>query len=213
MPETVYDNPGPIPDVIAETGKIEDTWGNAIRDRVVNNFADAGERDDTITDPVEGMACYLADVHEFQVYNGVFWGPPWNLPWGNPLGDSVSTAQTGITAANTAVTGLSRTYPAHENRVLRVTVTLHMQSSDAGSATLINVVDSGGTVFKSHQVRHAEADSNDTFSFSYLEGQSASGTITRGVKVSPSSGTLAIASDVIDAEIWIEDAGQQGNPA
>lgn len=56
---TVYGNPGAIADVVGTTGRIEASWGNAIRDRVVNTFASTAARDAAIPSPSGGMLCFV----------------------------------------------------------------------------------------------------------------------------------------------------------
>ena len=79
---TTYANPGAVGDVVTATA-IETTWGNAIRDRVIQNFASAAARDAAITSPVVGMHCYVTSVGLMQ-YSGATngWTQPWYQPWG-----------------------------------------------------------------------------------------------------------------------------------
>ncbi|CAB5212520.1 hypothetical protein UFOVP196_25 [uncultured Caudovirales phage] len=90
------------------------SWANAnVRDQVITSFASTGNRDATITSPVEGMVCYVGsnDANEgLYTYNGTSWrkGPGWNAPWGimasvTQSGALVTTsATTEITVTNTA---------------------------------------------------------------------------------------------------------------
>jgi len=59
---------------------IEPTWGNTVRDRVVNPFATAAARTTAITSPVEGMLTYQADDDDLYKYNGSAW-----VPYGHKL--------------------------------------------------------------------------------------------------------------------------------
>lgn len=70
---TTYPKPGAIADVIGTTGRIEATWGNAIRDRVVNEFATTADRDSFFTAPWEGACAYVTLTHTLYIYQGVGW--------------------------------------------------------------------------------------------------------------------------------------------
>jgi hypothetical protein len=70
---------GWIDDVITRT-TIRSVWGNAIRDRVVHQFASKAERDASNVHPVEGMCCQLADSGFMYVRRqGAWWvlAMPW----------------------------------------------------------------------------------------------------------------------------------------
>lgn len=50
------------------------SWGNDVRDSVVNVFASAAARDSAVTVPVEGMLTYLQDAPKrYTYYNGTKW--------------------------------------------------------------------------------------------------------------------------------------------
>ncbi len=66
---TVYPNPGAIGNMPPTPNVVESTWGNAIRDRVVNNFDTTGHRDAAIGSPVEGMYVHIAG-RGLQAYSG-----------------------------------------------------------------------------------------------------------------------------------------------
>lgn len=72
---TTYPNPGFITDVVGTTGRIEATWGNAVRDRLVHHFTSTASRDAAIPSPVEGQVCVLQSGGLPQVhwYNGSAW--------------------------------------------------------------------------------------------------------------------------------------------
>jgi hypothetical protein len=83
---TVYTNPGPIANVVTKTD-VEDSWRNAIRDRVVNTFATAAERDTFYAGqggPKAGQFCYVDNLSGLLGYAGPVcgWQPPWNVAWG-----------------------------------------------------------------------------------------------------------------------------------
>lgn len=61
-------------DLTTTTGStIATTWGNSVRDRVVNPLASAAARDSAISSPAEGMLEYLKDVDQFTFYTGARW--------------------------------------------------------------------------------------------------------------------------------------------
>jgi len=100
---TTYANPGGIADVPPSPNKVESTWGNAIRDRVVNNYASAAARDAAIPTPVIGQSCVciISDTPTFIIYQGATtgWTPPWNTAWGEVASVVVQTTQASITSA------------------------------------------------------------------------------------------------------------------
>lgn len=72
---TTYADPGAIADVVGggSPGRMEATWGNAIRSRVVNRFATTSDRDSAITSPTDGMCAYVTATHTLYVHNGTTW--------------------------------------------------------------------------------------------------------------------------------------------
>src|SRR5690606_25754558 len=56
---------------IGETIAVE--WGNAIRDRTIQRYANAAERDELHPNPTEGNLCYLPDTDSIWVYNVFVW--------------------------------------------------------------------------------------------------------------------------------------------
>src|SRR5690606_38313594 len=56
---------------IGETIAVE--WGNAIRDRTIQRYADAAERDELHPTPTEGDLSYLEDTNSIEVYDGFAW--------------------------------------------------------------------------------------------------------------------------------------------
>src|SRR5690554_4816710 len=56
---------------IGETIAVE--WGNAIRDRTIQRYADAAERDELHPNPTEGDLSYLEDTNSIEVYDGFEW--------------------------------------------------------------------------------------------------------------------------------------------
>ena len=56
---------------IGETIAVE--WGNAIRDRTIQRYANATERDELHPNPTEGDLSYLEDTNSIEVYDGFAW--------------------------------------------------------------------------------------------------------------------------------------------
>src|SRR5690554_3959196 len=56
---------------IGETIAVE--WGNAIRDRTIQRYANAAERDELHPNPTEGDLSYLEDTNSIEVYDGFSW--------------------------------------------------------------------------------------------------------------------------------------------
>lgn len=66
---TTYSDPGAIADVVGTSGRIEASWGNAIRDRVINHFASTTARDAAIPSPKAGALCYVTADHCYYARN------------------------------------------------------------------------------------------------------------------------------------------------
>jgi len=148
---TTYSNPGAIGDVPPSPNKVESTWGNAMRDRVVQNFATETDRDAAITAPVVGMFCYCHDVDQLQQYAGATmgWTPPWNMPWGEVAATSfTSSSQTGFTGD---ITGLAVTFTAVANRIYIVEATCELLPSASTVGVIALLVQEGGTILKRTQ--------------------------------------------------------------
>jgi len=63
-----------IPDVVGGE-PIEIGWGNPIRDRTVQRYVDATERDTLVPVPVTGTLSYLTGSGSFEIYDGAAWIP------------------------------------------------------------------------------------------------------------------------------------------
>ena len=61
-----------MPDVV-DTDLILSSWGNQIRSRTVQRYADAAERDTEHPSPVEGDLAFLGNRGVVQVFNGSAW--------------------------------------------------------------------------------------------------------------------------------------------
>lgn len=132
-------NPGAVADV-AGSGSIASAWGNAIRDRVVGNYATLADLTAAVPSPIEGMCAYIGGViHTFVVYAGATdtWQAPWNLPWGRVAQGTKVAAQNGFSAI-VDVSSLTVTATAIANRRWRVTLYVPSitQLTGAGTVTL-----------------------------------------------------------------------------
>lgn len=128
-------------------------WANEVRDKVVNVFADAADRDAQITAPTEGMVCWLEDVNEPYVYTGSAWDRFEEYKF---LGQSLQTAVITSTNAGGHVETFGATAMVTATLVAGSTYKAHYEGSAAGTAGDKGVVrlrykagatvDSAGTV-------------------------------------------------------------------
>jgi len=79
---------GDKPDLVV----LGETLRDGLTPRSVMRFANATTRDATIAEPVAGMVCWLADVKQFQLYDGSTWLTP-------------SPPVTNVTTGGNAATG------------------------------------------------------------------------------------------------------------
>lgn len=63
-----------LPDVISGE-PVESNWGNDIRDRTLQRYVDAADRDAAVPLPVSGDLAYLDDVSMVTVSDGALWWP------------------------------------------------------------------------------------------------------------------------------------------
>jgi hypothetical protein len=109
---------------------IESSWGNTIRDHVVNTFATAAERTTAIPTPKAGMVTYLSTTDALEYWNGTTWRQVGvgQLAWKITVAD-----QTGIASTATDIAGLSATVTVPANRRLQLTASIafHKAAPDA----------------------------------------------------------------------------------
>lgn len=86
---------------VATNTTIAKTWGDMVRDSVINIFASAAARDSAITAPTEGMYCHLTDAPKRLTYHN---GSKWML-----VAARVRATQTTWASSTTlsAVTGMT----------------------------------------------------------------------------------------------------------
>lgn len=71
---TIYSNPGHIADVVGTSGRIEATWGNAVRDRLNGHFGSTADRDSAFPTPNVGCVAYVDGSPPSRYeYNGTTW--------------------------------------------------------------------------------------------------------------------------------------------
>lgn len=210
---TTYAFPGAIGDV-ASNGKIESTWGNAVRDRLIAVFGSAAARASALPAPQVGQSTVQTDTMSFLQYVGATdgWQKVWNMPWGlmpNGLA-SLSTTQSAV-GAITDVTGLTLTNTFVANRFTRVTVIYRVTKNTTGLWS-VGVNDGTNTLVVGSN------NTADTIAISgtgtYVVGSTAAA-ITYKVRLTgnATAGTAdATASATQPWRILVEDIGPNGNP-
>jgi hypothetical protein len=210
---TTYPNPGAIADVPPSPNKVESTWGNAIRDRVINSFASTAARDAAIPSPVPGQMCVIGTTQTLLQYCGATsgWCPPWNMPWGVMAFVQDTTNRTGITTL-TDVPGVTTgavTYKA--NRRLKITMGFCLLNSTANVANIVTLCDGANTIIIPGSYINKSTTESDCF---VTEDTivSTAGPVTYKMRASCPSGSLSIKNAVRRAFICVEDVGPNGNP-
>ncbi len=208
--------------MVGTTGRIESTWGNAIRDRTVQNFATAAARDAAIPSPVVGQLCVIDNdavaTLALQQYVGATdgWRGPWNLPWGRMTVATTTSASSNSASTTLINSGLTTSsFAVVTNRILRTTVRFHGISTVADDKISTLVTDGGGGGIEGR----FDFEVADTFAEGQqysVEETSAAGSITRKLMISRSSGTGNVrmfADATRIAKIWVDDMGPAGAPA
>ena len=210
---TTYANPGAVDDVVTATA-IETTWGNAIRDRVIQNFANTTARDAAITSPVLGMHCYVAGVG-LQQYCGAtaLWQKPWYMPWGFISKSNVTASQLAVTSS--VITNSDLTWTAIANRWYRYAIHVPMviQNTSTGLAKLAIQLDTVAlTVALDRSLVATErfpVNAEAVFTV-------AAGSHTIRSQVATSAGTIDITSSATTdpgfAQYALYDMGPNGDP-
>jgi hypothetical protein len=201
-------NPGAISDVVAGGG-VDPDWGNAIRDRVVNVFADATARDAAITVPKEGMACWLADVDQFQVYNGVAWRLPWSQPWG-VMGTVTPSSATSNTTTVQDIAGGSITFTAVAHRRYKLHAECNISGTVTGDVASLIVNDGSGDLFTNRGQVLAGATAAMTVVCEAFSTPGA-GAVTMKCRKANAAGAGTVTFSGI--RFYVEDCGPNGTPA
>lgn len=213
---TTYANPGAVADVPPTPNKIEETWGNAIRDRVVNNYANTTDRDADITAPVLGQTCYVAGVG-FQIYAGPTdgWRAPWNLSWGRITSASITSDSAAFTSI-TDVSGLSVTFTALTNRRYRCQFSGNVESTVAGDLIRVTIAGGGGTVFAERDATIPANNGRAAVHFDEDLTTLSAGSNTlkiQAARISGSGTTILTGSAHNSPRIRVTDDGPNGNPS
>lgn len=147
--------PGYVPDV-ASTDLLDPAWGDAIRDRAPQVFADTTTRDAAITAPIVGMSCYITSGSNagHYVYSGavVGWTKPWNDGWGNVARTVDTSAQSNADATEHVKTGAATTFTALANRKYRISVKLTFRNLAAANATITYKVKDNTTLIEQARI-------------------------------------------------------------
>jgi len=102
-------------------------WANTnVRDQTIGAFGSTGACDSAITSPVAGMVQYLTTnlaTEGLTTRNSAgVWRPPWNMPWGVMGRTTITTSFRRSSATPADVTGMTVTFTAVANRVIKVSV-------------------------------------------------------------------------------------------
>lgn len=205
--------------------KVESTWGNAVRDRTVQNFATAAARDSAIPSPVVGQMCCIDNLATVSLgllqYCGATdgWQKPWNMPWGVlPGGSALATSNQGSITTVADLTNLTITVTVVANRLIRLYADGLTIASTAGTVTTasITLVESatqlGATIhggFSLPTTSFTEAPISTTFT-------PAVGAHTyklRGAVLSGGGTMTTVASATAPWNLVAEDIGPAGAPA
>lgn len=119
---------------------ITSSWGNQIRDRVVNTFTDAAARTAAIPTPVAGMVTYLTASDSLEYWAGAAWlrvGP------GQLAYKFSGATQSGIAQTAVDLTGLSATVTVAAGRRIQLTANVGFQKAapDSNAWATVQVTD------------------------------------------------------------------------
>lgn len=223
---TTYATPGPIGDVPPDPNKVESTWGNAIRDRLVNNFADETERDDFysgVGGEVIGQVCHTGDhPGALGVWSGssdALFHPPWNVAWGIMPGCAISVADPQGSFSGTPVDldGTDVEFTTPGGRYIKHTVTTLLSNDSSDGSTIVQITDGTGTVKQIGRENFPGDAIGDGFyqtcSFHWIETPAA-GTYARKLRGLTDGGAGAQqASATHPLQYTVEDAGPAADPS
>ncbi len=114
-------------------------------------YADAAARDAAIPSPVQGQACYVVSLQQFQIWTGVTWAPPYNTSWGEVARDTLSATSAAITTGvltvlNTNVLTGNAVNTRPYNRLYRVMLHMRWQSTVAGDRMHVELTNNAGAL-------------------------------------------------------------------
>lgn len=215
---TTYPEPGPIANVVTTTD-VESTWGNAIRDRVVNNFTTTTQRDTFYASQggaKVGQAAYCGDIASLLVWAGATdgWQNPWNVPWGVVGVAASNGSNQGSITTTVDVTGGSIGWFAWAHRNYKHTFSMAVSSNLNGEAIDVTITDtSGATTFARKRFYVQDVSDIDVIDFSWLEQGLPTALTTRKLRASGVGlGSCAIQNTTQPLQYFIEDVGPNGLP-
>lgn len=215
--------PGYVPDVHAADA-LDPAWGNAIRDRGLQIFDVAANRDAAIVTPQVGQTGVLTTLSTAGLYTYAGatdgWRAPWNLPWGAvalTLLTSLSQAVTSTTGID--VTGSSTSFTAVANRLYRATAQIPsvQQSGSASAPTRIEITDTSNNnladVFLQNLTVSGSGSRGSAGGEVILAGLAAGAFLVK-LRALVSAGTATLTgSTSSQAFVLVEDIGPNGAPS
>lgn len=195
---------------------IASTWGNAIRDRTVLQFASAAERAAQWASPPVGAVSYLTDTGALEAWYGasVGWRKPWAQPWGMIGYAQIVADQGPFAAAGADVNGLAVTVTVIANRRVRVSAQVALVANGGGNVgTSVIIKDTNGNVGQANgSIPSAGYWNTQTVTRIYTPPAGAiaykvnvSGQVTGGVNIG--------AGPAYPSFLIVEDIGPNGVPA
>lgn len=199
---------------VATGGPVQKDWGNAIRDRALQVFADTTTRDAAIPSPLVGQLCYIGTTGLLLQYAGAVdgWRAPWNTDWGNVGAATATSTQSGITTI-TDLTSLTVTFTAVANRRYKVWGTVFLGNSSAVQNTL-TLADGSNVVKQTWAVNIPVINNVIPLTPTFVVLGLAAGSTTLKFRLSaPSGAASSNASATLIANISVDDDGPNGNPS
>lgn len=211
--------PGYVPDV-SDGDTIVADWGDAIRDRAPQIFADTTTRDAAITSPKVGQSCIITTGSNAGLY--VFagatdgWRPPWDLEWGE-LARTVLTTASGVVAdaAEHTVTGAATTFTAVANRKYRVTISGAFRPQQAaGTASTVTIkVKDGTTLIEQARAPVVDGSKDAMFSFSVETTLTAGSHTVNVTQQNSNAAGVNQVGTIVPLVVIVEDIGPSGAPS
>lgn len=184
---------------------------NYLMEQSVMYFATAAARDLAITSPEVGMTVYVADSGSMFVYYGATtgWRPPWNQPWGVVGFSSTATASSTTTTAFID-SGLTATMTLVKDRRYLYTASMYLLSSVVEDSLNVTTNDASNNQLAGSANRVKLPGAATTFTYSYLEVPSSTGSTTRKLRFQRDTGSGNVqmyADSSFQARLIIQDIG------
>lgn len=209
--------PGYVPDVHSSDA-LDPAWGNAIRDRSNQVFADTTTRDAAIPAPQVGQTCVITTGSNAGEYCYVgatdAWRPNWNQGWGEVARTVDVTLQTNADSAEHTITAAATAMTAVANRLYRITVSGIWTNLRVGAASIVVKVKDGTTLIEQARSGIAAASVSLPLTFS-VETTLTAGAHTINVthQQSTSVDGLSMPGATTPLVITIDDIGPSGAPS